>query len=156
MAAVLGAVRSQGFQVLCLMPNADAGNSAIRGAIEMAVSYDEGIRVVTHLPREEYVSWLASADVLVGNSSSGIIEAASFGVPVVNIGGRQAGRERNSNTFDCIAEIGAIKTALVHALKYPRSDRRNIYGDGRTDILVADLIEHTPFDTAILRKRLVY
>jgi GDP/UDP-N,N'-diacetylbacillosamine 2-epimerase (hydrolysing) len=156
MAAVLCAVRAQGFQALCLMPNADAGNSAIRGAIEMAVSNDEGICVVTHLPREEYVSWLASVDVLVGNSSSGIIEAASLGTPVVNIGDRQAGRERNANTFDCIPQVDAIETALAQALMYPRTDRRNIYGDGRTDMLVADLIEHTPFDAALMKKRLIY
>ena len=156
MASVLAAVRAQGLQLLCLMPNADAGNSAIRCAIESAAAAQAGLRVVTHLAREEYVSWLAAADVLVGNSSSGIIEAASLGTPVVNIGDRQAGRERNANTIDCEPETAMIEAALQRACSYPRTDCHNVYGDGRTDVRVADLIEQAPLDAALLNKRLTY
>jgi GDP/UDP-N,N'-diacetylbacillosamine 2-epimerase (hydrolysing) len=92
MAAVLKAVNSKGYQIICLMPNSDAGNTAIRDAICSSAKTISVIRVVTHMPREVYISCLASADLLVGNSSSGIIEAASFGIPVVNVGDRQVDR----------------------------------------------------------------
>ncbi len=156
MEAVLAAVRAQGLQALCLMPNADAGNEGIRQAIERAAMQDPGLRTLTHLPREDYLSWLAAADVLVGNSSSGIIEAASFGTPVVNVGQRQNGRERNSNTFDCEPAAQALADTLRRALGHPRTDRHNVYGDGRTDTRVADLLSNTVLDEALLCKRLAY
>jgi GDP/UDP-N,N'-diacetylbacillosamine 2-epimerase (hydrolysing) len=83
------------------------------------------------MPREEFVSWMATCNVMVGNSSSGIIEAASFGTPVVNIGTRQNLRIRNANVIDaavCADEIGA---ALDKALSHGRYPAVNVYGDGR-------------------------
>jgi GDP/UDP-N,N'-diacetylbacillosamine 2-epimerase (hydrolysing) len=76
---------AEGIQVLALMPNSDAGSEAVRRQLTEAAAAG---RVVlrTHLHREEYIGWLSCCDVLFGNSSSGIIEAASFGTPVVNIG----------------------------------------------------------------------
>ncbi len=156
MAAVLAAVLAQGVQAICLMPNADAGNSAIRAVVEQAAAAHNNLRLITHLQRGEYVSWLAAADVLVGNSSSGIIEAASFGTPVVNIGDRQTGRERNANTFDCMADQAAITTAVQTALRHQRFERNNLYGDGKTDVRVADLLASIPLDAKLLCKRLTY
>lgn len=157
MAAVLQAVLAQhGLQAVCLMPNADAGNSRIRQAIEAAVSRSPALRAVTHLAREAYVSLIAGADVLVGNSSSGIVEAASFGTPVVNVGDRQAQRERNSNTLDCEATPDAVAAALRRALAQPRGDGRNVYGDGRTDRRVAGLLSGLTLDAALLKKTMTY
>ncbi len=156
MQAVLAAVRQQGLQAICLMPNADAGNSAIRQAIESAAANDGNLRTVVHLPRPEYVSWMAAADVLVGNSSSGIIEAATLGTPVVNVGDRQADRERNSNTLDCPPQTDAISAALASVRGYVRNRRSNVYGDGKTDARVADLLEEAPLDQRLLSKRLTY
>jgi GDP/UDP-N,N'-diacetylbacillosamine 2-epimerase (hydrolysing) len=156
MASVLAAVHAQGLQMLCLMPNADAGNTAIRHAIEVAKTKMNSLRVVTHLPRQDYLSWLAVADLLVGNSSSGIIEAASLGIPVVNIGDRQLGRERNANTFDCLPDTASVEAAIRQAKAYSPTDRHNIYGDGQTNVRVADLIEHIPINAALLNKRLTY
>ncbi len=154
--AVLEAVHARGLQALCLMPNADAGHSRIRDAIERACAEWPGFRAVTHLPRADYVSLVAGADLLVGNSSSGIVEAASFGTPVVNVGDRQAGRERNANTVDCEAEPGAVAAAIVQALRHPRTDRRNVYGDGRTDRRIAELLAGLRLDEALLKKTMSY
>lgn len=154
--AVLEAVRGSGLQALCLMPNADAGHSRIREAIERACAQWPGCRAGTHLPRRDYVSLVAGADVLVGNSSSGIVEAASFGTPVVNVGDRQAGRERNANTVDCEAEAGAVAAAIGQALRHPRTDTRNIYGDGFTDRRIAELLASLRLDDALLKKTMSY
>lgn len=156
MAAVLQAVQQQGLQALCLMPNADAGNSRIRDAILAACEAWPGFRAVTHLARGDYVSLIAGADLLVGNSSSGIVEAASFGTPVVNVGDRQDGRERNANTVDCAADGAAIAAAIRRALQHPRSDRHNIYGDGRTDARIATLLAGLVLDAALLKKTMTY
>ena len=65
------------YQVLVLLPNSDTGSDRIRTVLEKFAS--KRCKLLTHLPREEYLAWMTVADVLVGNSSSGIIEAASLG-----------------------------------------------------------------------------
>ena len=156
MTQVLDAVLAEHFQVLCLMPNADAGSDGIRKAINDARERHAALRVVTHLPRQTYVSVLAGADVLVGNSSSGIVEAASFGTPVVNVGDRQEGRERNANTQDVPVDSAAIRHALQVARRWPRHRRDNVYGDGRTHVRVADLLVGLPLGAGLLKKPMTY
>jgi GDP/UDP-N,N'-diacetylbacillosamine 2-epimerase (hydrolysing) len=117
-------------QIMVVMPNSDAGNDGIKRTLE-AFSDHPRVRLRKHMPREEFVSWMATCNVMVGNSSSGIIEAASFGTPVVNIGTRQNLRIRNANVIDaavCADEIGA---ALDKALSHGRYPAVNVYGDGR-------------------------
>ncbi len=156
MTAVLQAVRAEGLQALCLMPNADAGNSRIREAILQACEESPSMRAVTHLPRPDYVSLIAGADLLIGNSSSGIIEAASFGTPVINVGDRQADRERNRNTFDCAVDATLIAATIRRARQHPRSDRDNLYGDGRTDQRIAALLASAQIDARLLKKSMTY
>jgi len=91
---LLEGVLAAGCQALCFAPNSDAGNPAVRAALERYASR-QGVKRVTHMERKDYVSWMAAADVMAGNSSSGIIEAASLGLPVVNVGSRQNARERS-------------------------------------------------------------
>ena len=142
MQQVLDAIIAQpGLQCLLLEPNADAGNQFIREAIKKAHSaHSARIKVVKHLPRADYLSWLAQCDVLVGNSSSGIIEAASFGTPVVNVGTRQAGRERNQNTYDTTAEKAAVSQTLQQALAHGRFERQNIYGNGDCHLRLPEIV----------------
>lgn len=156
MTQVLGAVLAEHFQVLCLMPNADTGSDGIRKAIDSAREKHPTLRVVTHLPRQTYVSVLAGADLLVGNSSSGIVEAASFGTLVVNVGDRQQGRERNANTYDVPVDQAAIRHALQTAQRWPRHRRENIYGDGNTHFRVADLLAELPLGAGLLKKPMTY
>ena len=129
-ALLLESLEARGLQALILAPNSDAGSQNIRKALERARSNPDW-RLATHLPRERYVGWMAAADVMLGNSSSGVIEAASFGTPVVNVGERQAGRERNANTLDVPVEREAVGAALDRALKGGRFPLRNVYGDGQ-------------------------
>jgi GDP/UDP-N,N'-diacetylbacillosamine 2-epimerase (hydrolysing) len=129
MKAVLSAVTQQKYQVVCLRPNADAGNLGISETIDL-FERRKLIRTLVHAPRQEYLSWLAAADVLVGNSSSGIVEAASFHLPAVNVGSRQNGRLRSGNVLDCKADEKAIASALRQARRLKGRRFRNLYGDG--------------------------
>lgn len=151
---VIEAMKAAGTQVVCLKPNSDAGHQAICDVIARSASAE--FRIVTHFPREDYLSWLEAADVLVGNSSSGIIEAASFGLPVINVGDRQQGRERNANTVDVPVERTTIQAALGAALRHGRHPRQNIYGDGRAGEKIAELLSTLPFTKDLLNKSNAY
>jgi len=95
--------------------NNDPGSGGIiRHLNENKRMIDNAHAAVFHkdLPRDHFLTYLKHAAVLIGNSSSGIIEAASFGTPVINIGDRQKGRERNQNVIDVPANAAAIRRAL--------------------------------------------
>src|SRR5690606_32494313 len=91
----------------------------------------------------------AEASVMVGNSSSGILEAASFKLPVVNIGDRQAGRERAANVIDVPCEKAAIQQGLQKALsvefKQGLASLTNPYGDGQTAGRIVDALRSQPW-----------
>jgi len=86
--------------------------------LDYAASRPEHVWLTPSLGRLRYHSLLALADVVVGNSSSGILEAPSFGVPTVNIGARQAGRERADSVLDVPAEADPIRAAIGRALEH--------------------------------------
>lgn len=153
--AVLDGVIASGCQALCLMPNSDAGGSLIRTSLE-ALAATSGIRLVDHLPRDQYLCWLTACDVMVGNSSSGIIEAASFGLPVVNVGSRQDGRERSGNTVDVPPEATAVRDAVSAALAHGRRTTNNIYGDGRAGERMVRLFQGVPLTPDLLKKTNAY
>ena len=142
---------AEGIQLLALMPNSDAGSEAVRRQLTEAAAAG---RVVlrTHLHREEYIGWLSCCDVLLGNSSSGIIEAASFGTPVVNVGSRQNLRERNTNVVDVPANLNDVRAALTDALAHGRHSPFNIYGDGKAGRRIVDLLATTALTPALIAK----
>lgn len=154
--ALLQAVEAEGFQAICLLPNADTGNVRVREAIELFCTQALGFRPVTHLARPDYVSLLAACELLVGNSSSGIIEAATFGTPVVNVGDRQMNRERNANVVDTGTSAEEIRHAIRASLARPRRKGHNVYGDGRTDERVALILSTVELDTRLLKKANTY
>jgi GDP/UDP-N,N'-diacetylbacillosamine 2-epimerase (hydrolysing) len=146
---------AEGLQVIAIMPNSDAGSEQIRQELNEA---EASGRVVlrTHLHRKEYIGWLACCDVLFGNSSSGIIEAASFGTPVVNIGTRQNLRERNANVKDASPVTHEVRAALLAAVSKGRFPVTNVYGDGRAGSRIIDLLATTPLTSELMAKYNVY
>jgi GDP/UDP-N,N'-diacetylbacillosamine 2-epimerase (hydrolysing) len=154
-AAVLEGVLRCGCQVLALMPNADAGGAAIREILESSAGRS-GVRLATHLPRQEFASWMAVADVMVGNSSAGIIEAATFGTPVVNVGSRQHLRERNANVTDVDVDVDAIAGAVARSLSGGRRSSTNVYGDGRSGERIAELLGTLALDISRKAKSNAY
>lgn len=152
--ALAGALRdvlgASGTHVVWLAPNADAGSAAILDALD-AVQGDR-LHRITHLARPLFLAALAQADALVGNSSAGIIETASLGTPVVNIGNRQRARERNANTTDCAPARAAIASALQLALSHGRFAPANRYGDGHAGERITELLATLPFASDLLDK----
>lgn len=139
------------YQVLALMPNSDAGSHEVAQVLR---SFEAPGRFVikTHLPRPQFVAWMACADVMVGNSSSGIIEAASFGTPVLNLGTRQNMRERNINVCDVDIETSAITTALRSAEKRALPPYNNLYGDGMAGPRIVDYLANCDLGDGLLNK----
>jgi UDP-hydrolysing UDP-N-acetyl-D-glucosamine 2-epimerase len=122
-------------RLILTLPNADPqGRSLIERAQAFAQRHREA-RLFPSLGQQRYLSCLQHVDAVVGNSSSGLLEAPSFGVPTVNIGSRQQGRLKAASVIDCEPERPAIEAALRRALspEFRALARRadNPYGDGR-------------------------
>jgi GDP/UDP-N,N'-diacetylbacillosamine 2-epimerase (hydrolysing) len=152
---ILSALAERGMQVLALMPNADAGSAAIREVLSAASSHAD-LRLLTHLPRERFAAWMAACDVMVGNSSAGIIEAASFGTPVLNLGSRQNLRERNANVIDAPLEAAPIVEAIDALRGQGRYPRHNLYGDGHAAVRITNLLAHVPTGAQLRPKTNAY
>jgi len=161
----LRAVAGAGLWSVVIYPNSDPGHSGILSAISARsaarsgqTAIRGGLTVFRSLPREDYLRLLIGARVLVGNSSSGIIESATAGTPAVNIGPRQAGRQRcGSAVVDCDYARAAITRALRQAMaKRPRRGRRSVYGDGTAGDRIAALLATAPLDSMSHRKRIRY
>jgi GDP/UDP-N,N'-diacetylbacillosamine 2-epimerase (hydrolysing) len=131
--AILTVLGAEGFHVIALRPNSDAGGRTIARELDRwQANGGDGV-VLHHLGREDFLRTLQSVDVLVGNSSSGIVESASLGTPCLNLGSRQDGRERNGNIVDCPAfSIEEIRKGLAKAVQLA-GPFANVYGDGHAD-----------------------
>jgi UDP-N-acetylglucosamine 2-epimerase (non-hydrolysing)/GDP/UDP-N,N'-diacetylbacillosamine 2-epimerase (hydrolysing) len=143
-------------QVIFIYPNADAGcRDLIRRAEEFAASHQSS-RVLVNLDHRTYLSLLSNVGVLVGNSSSGIIESTLLEVPAVNVGIRQLGREHADNVIDVPADRKAIRAAIVRALS--PNFRRSIgglespYGDGGASKIIVKALLGTPLGEKLLFK----
>jgi UDP-N-acetylglucosamine 2-epimerase (non-hydrolysing)/GDP/UDP-N,N'-diacetylbacillosamine 2-epimerase (hydrolysing) len=143
-------------QVIFIYPNADAGcRDLIQRAEEFAASHKSS-RVFVNLDHRTYLSLLSNVGVLVGNSSSGVIESTSLEVPAVNVGIRQLGREHAANVIDVPAESKAIRAAVARALSpdFRRSIRglESPYGDGGASKIITNVLAKTPVGQKLLFK----
>jgi GDP/UDP-N,N'-diacetylbacillosamine 2-epimerase (hydrolysing) len=152
--ALFQGLAQAGWQSIALMPNADAGSDTIRAVFETEAPADMVTRV--HLPRAEFITCMAAVDAMIGNSSSGIIEAASFGTPVINLGSRQNLRERNENVTDMVEDAVKIATELRRIAAAPRPVAQNIYGDGQARFRIAELLKTHPLGADLMNKVLAY
>ncbi len=138
------------------MPNADAGGRALARQLETWVAGRTCARLYTSLGHQRYLSTMSVVDGVVGNSSSGLAEAPSFGIGTVNIGDRQGGRVRAPSVIDCAPERDAISAAIARLFspEFQRiaQARVNPYGGGETAReIVRILVEH-PLE-GLVRKR---
>jgi UDP-hydrolysing UDP-N-acetyl-D-glucosamine 2-epimerase len=126
-------------------PGADPASQIIIDAIERYVARTPGALVHRNLGFRRYLSVLAHARVMVGNSSSGIVEAPSFGLPAVNIGSRQRGRVRARNVIDADCRSNSIASAIEQAMtpsfRGSLTGMANPYGDGNTSGRVVKILE---------------
>jgi UDP-hydrolysing UDP-N-acetyl-D-glucosamine 2-epimerase len=139
----LGCLR--GCHIVFTAPNADPGASVIRKRILRFVGSSERAFFVENFGTQGYLSMMAQAAAMAGNSSSGILEAASFRLPVVNIGTRQEGRTRGRNVIDTGYGARQVGSALDKALsiKFRASLRglKNPYGDGMAAMRIVDVLK---------------
>lgn len=159
MRETMEAVKQLGYQTIVIYPNADAGGKKMIGVIK---NYEDEpcIRTFKSLVYEDYLHLLRAADVLVGNSSSGIIEAPLFKLPVVNIGMRQQGREQSVNVVNCDHEqkaiIKAIRKALSQSFKAKAKKCKNVYGDGKAGERVIKILSAIKIEKSLLQKKNMY
>ncbi len=147
-------------QLVVFEPNSDTGRQAIVERLEKLANRPNTV-VLKNVSRPAFLGLLAYAQFLVGNSSSGIIEAPSFGVPAVNVGRRQDGRERGDNVLDVRAERRAIAAGVARACGDAAfldrvARRRNPYGDGKAGERIAETLAGLRLGPKLLDKRLSY
>lgn len=146
-------------QLLFTYPNADTSGRSIINKITEFASNLQNATVVINAGQQAYLSLLNCADGMVGNSSSGIIEAASFGLPVVNIGNRQRGRVRSRNVVDCGYSRNEIVDSIHKILRpeFRRSlfDLENPYGDGHSAERIAKRLAEIEINQQLLMKKFV-
>lgn len=128
-------------------PNMDPGGAEILSRIKNFVSERPQLIFRDTLGTRLYANTMRFARTMIGNSSSGIVEAGLFGLPVINIGSRQQGREHDSNVYHCDAEASSVISVLEKLMstidERPRKAQRFIYGDGLSAPRVARVISQT-------------
>ncbi len=156
----LDAIKELALPTIWIYPNADAGGRKMIDAIKKYQNYSF-IQTFQSIPHEDYFGLMNLASVLVGNSSSGIIEAPSFNLPVINIGTRQLGRQREKNVIDVDYNkseiIEAIKGVLKNTVNKKVSHFPNsLYGDGTAGIKIAQILSRIEIDKHLTIKRMTY
>lgn len=148
---VLKVVLEAKLQCLLFSPNADAGRDFILKATHEYRNHPD-IHRISHVPRRLYLGILAQASVMIGNSSSGIIEAPYFRLPVINIGPRQQGRVRAGNVIDIDGEESEVRLALSNCFqKKLDPNLYNPYHPGAGKV-VADTLSNLTIDDELLNK----
>ena len=155
--ALFAALENLTDQILFCYPNADAGSRALIDRTQSFIARRGHGKIYTNLDSVTYLSLLRQVDVLVGNSSSGIMESASFALPTVNVGLRQQGRERARNVLDADADGRAILAAVNMArnAQFRESLRgmANPYGEGVASEKIVRVLTTVPLSQELLMKR---
>jgi UDP-hydrolysing UDP-N-acetyl-D-glucosamine 2-epimerase len=144
-------------QILFCYPNSDAGSYALMARTRAFLAIRSDARVFVNLDAVAYWSLLRHTALLIGNSSSGIMEAASFALPVVNVGFRQKGRERARNVLDAAPEVHAILAAIAEAssvaFRQSLAGMTNPYGDGHAAEKIVQVLTTAPLSEQLIVKR---
>lgn len=160
MSVTLDAIETFGAQVAIIYPNSDAGGDRIIEEIESR-EFSQPVRTFRSLPRGEYLALMKSADVMIGNSSSAIIEAPSFNLPVIDIGPRQEGRERAENIISVSHDEGDIRNAISRGMEDDEFIQQvrsssNPYDYGGAGERISERLAEVRLKSSLLRKRLTY
>jgi UDP-hydrolysing UDP-N-acetyl-D-glucosamine 2-epimerase len=147
-----------GWPTIFIYPNADAGSELIRAQLNTLKR--PNIRFFRNLPRQDYLAFMKRATVMVGNSSSGIMEAPTFGTPAVNIGRRQNGRPQAANVINVGYSRQQIASAIREATRPEFAARakqaRNPYGDGRASERIVKVLKEVEINQRLLNKEMAY
>jgi len=155
---LLAALEKTDGTLVITYPNADtSGRLIIDRLEEFAARHAGRCRLARNLGERLYLALLKHADVMIGNSSSGLIEAPSFGLPAVNIGARQRGRLRGANVIDVEPArdeiLRGIETAQTPAFRARARAAANPYGDGRAAPRIVEALRTVQIDARLIQKR---
>ena len=152
---VLEAVRDTGIPALWFWPNVDAGADGTSRGIRhfREVNPRAPIRFIKNVPPEDFLRVLRQCEVIVGNSSVALRECAFLGVPAVNIGSRQSGRDRGSNVLDVPFEKEPLQEAILTQMKRTNLKSDHLYGDGNSGRKIAEILATFQFQR---QKQLTY
>jgi len=154
---LLAALNTLDLPIVFTYPNADTHGRLIMKAINQFLEIHPQAWAVANLGTQLYFSLMKNAVAMVGNSSSGIIEAASFELPVVNVGNRQQGRIRGSNVIDVGNErnliSNGIKKAISPEFRVRLSGMVNPYGGGNAASTITQVMQNISLDQRLIKKR---
>jgi UDP-hydrolysing UDP-N-acetyl-D-glucosamine 2-epimerase len=150
------ALEQVGGQLIFVYPNSDAGSHALIERTRALAQTRPGVHIFVNLDAVTYWSLLGQVDVIIGNSSSGIMEAASFALPVVNVGMRQHGRERARNVIDAPAETHVIRNAIEAVLdpgfRSGLLGMENRYGNGTAAHTIAQVLATIRMEGLLIKR----
>lgn len=153
------AIKETGIQTIAIYPNSDAGSREIIESLEQ-LKNDSQFHIFKNLSREMFLSIMKSCEVMIGNSSSAIIESPSFKIPAIDIGSRQYGRERAGNVISSSSNhksiLNAIKLAQSKKFRNQLPKVTNPYGEGNASEIICNTIKDTKISKNLLQKSLSY
>lgn len=155
---LLKAIEIINIETVMLYPNIDTYSDVIIAKIEQFAKNNPNVKLFKNFERDDYLSILNAVDIIVGNSSSGIVEGPSFGLPVVNIGNRQKGRDHVGNVIN----VGYSWKNIVEAIKKGLYDEKfikslknlkNPFGDGKASRRIVDFLCNIDLDNFNIKKK---
>ena len=153
---LFAALEDVSHQLIFCYPNADAGSRSLVERTQSFLAQRGSGRLFVNLPAVSYWSLLRQVEVMIGNSSSGIMETASFALPTVNVGMRQKGRERPANVVDAepdkTAILAALRQATSRAFIESLRGMRNPYGEGTASKMILEVLTTLPGRDVLLMK----
>ena len=157
---ILLSIKNINKTTIAIAPNSDAGNEEIFNELNKLSIKSDWLKFYKSIPRSDYLGLLQNCGVLVGNSSSGIIEAGYFKIPVINIGIRQKNREKSSNVIDVEKIISVnIQKSILQALKIKEKNlltKDNIYGNGKASQKIIKILETINLSSKLINKEIMY
>ena len=154
----LNAVVSLKHPIIVIAPNSDAGNKEIFDVLNEFKKKFKFIKLYPSIPRYDYLGLLNNCSILIGNSSSGLIEGEYFNMPVINIGIRQKGRERGVNVIDIEnPSIDKIRKVVINSLKEKNKEKKSfMYGKGNASEKIVKFLEKVKIDETTIQKQILY
>lgn len=146
--------------IIIIKPNSDSGSDIILKTLDFYEKKYSFVKIFPNLPRQDYLGLLKICKILVGNSSSGMIEATYFKIPVINIGIRQSGRETGKNVIH-VNDVSELKiyNAVQKGLKISKNNLRicnKLYGQGDASKKIVNFLENVTINDQLIQKQIEY
>jgi len=155
----LNALKKLKIPTIAIYPNSDAGHQEIFDMMNAFAKNNKFFKIYSSIPRNDYLGFLENCKILLGNSSSGVIEASYFDISVINIGIRQKDRERGTNVIDVnhsSIEIFDIIKKIIFSRKKIHYKNSKIYGNGDASKKIVDILTKIKINDDIIQKQIHY